>query len=128
MAESLWQFTNDHGQTYLIGLFHGDKDRNLVVHCNSRVVLVDFNVEDSKEYSFFIEEELCELKLDRQHDGFVYSCQINTDADTPKNRLRNSRIHAEKQSMKWAWWIAGGVFVLLILLSIFLKYAFFPKI
>jgi len=128
MAESFWRFTNDLGQPYLIGLFHGDKDKHLVVHCNSRVVLVDFNVQDSKAYSFFIEEELCELKLDRQGENFAYSCHINTDADTPKNRWRKSHIQTEKNYAQRAWWITGSIFVLLILLSIFLKNNFFPRI
>lgn len=127
MAESFWRFTNDFGQPYLIGLFHGDKDGHLVVHCNSRVVLIDFNVQDSKAYSFFIEEELCELKLDRQDEGFSYSCQINMDADTPKNRWRKSSAQAEKKDTRLAWWIAGGAFIFLALLSILLKNLFFPK-
>lgn len=128
MAESFWRFTNELGQPYLIGLFHGDKDGHLVVHCNSRVVLVDFNVQDTKAYSFFIEEELCELKLDRQENAFNYSCQINVDADTPKNRWRKSRIQDEKYSTQRAWWIASGAFILIVLLSIFLKNNFFPRI
>lgn len=128
MAESFWRFTNDTGQPYLIGLFHGDKDGHLVVHCNSRVVLVDFNVQQSKAYSFFIEEELCELKLDREGTGFKYSCQINVDADTPKNRWRKSTEQTEKTYTKRAWWVAGGTFVFLIILSILLRNVFFPKI
>ncbi|HOY19654.1 MAG TPA: hypothetical protein PLC89_20245 [Haliscomenobacter sp.] len=128
MAESLWRFTNDHGQPYLIGLFHGDKDGHLVVHCNSRVVLIDFNVQDTKAYSFFIEEELCEVKLDRQDEGFAYSCAINLEVDTPKNRWRKSRVADEKINYQQAWWIAGGVFLLIFLFSIFLKSTFIPRI
>jgi hypothetical protein len=128
MAESLWRFTNELGQPYLIGLFHGDKDGHLVVHCNSRVVLIDFNVQQSKAYSFFIEEELCELKLDRQDAGFTYSCRINVDADTPKNRWRKSAEQTEKIFTRRAWWIFGSIFVFLIVLSILLRNVFFPRI
>lgn len=128
MAESFWRFTNDLGQPYLIGLFHGDKDRHLVVHCNSKVVLVDFDVQDSKEYSFFIEEDLCEVKLDRQEDGFKYSCSINFDVDTPKNRWRKSKIQTEENFNRRAWWIVGGIFVLIIVLSFLLRNVIFPRI
>jgi hypothetical protein len=127
MAESYWRFNNDLGQPYLIGLFHGDKDGHLVVHCNSKIVLIDFNVHDSKDYSFFIEEELCEIKLERQEVGFGYSCQINFEVDTPKNRWRKSKVQAEKDFNQRAWWIAGGAFALIVALSFLLRNVIFPR-
>ena len=128
MAESTLRFTNELGQPYFIGLFHGDKDGHLVVHCNSKVMLIDFNVNDSKTYSFFIEEELCELSVNRSEEGFSYSCQINLEVDTPKNRFRKSHVEAEYKSYRQAGWIAGGLFLFLILLTLFLKSINFHRI
>lgn len=53
-------------------------------------MLIDFHVLQSKNYSFFIEDELCEIKLRRQEDGYSYGFEINREVDTPKNRERRA--------------------------------------
>jgi hypothetical protein len=61
-----------------------------MIYCNSKVVLVDFKVRETKSYSIFIEEELCEIGIERQADRFVYGFDINKDVDTPLNRKRKA--------------------------------------
>lgn len=90
MAQLNWTYVSDSGRQHLVGLFHGDRTGHLLVHCNSRIVLIDFHVLESKNYSFFIEDELCEIKLQREAEGYSYGFEINKEVDTPKNRERRA--------------------------------------
>jgi hypothetical protein len=101
-----WTFVSDSGQRHIVGLFHGERTGHLLVHCNSRVVLIDFHVLRSKNYSFFIEDELLEIKLEKKDDRFSYNFDINKLADTPKNRLRWAE---EKKNLRLAIAFAGAL-------------------
>ena len=67
---------------------HGAESGHLMVYCNTNIVLIDFEILQSKTYSFFIEDELCELSIERKDDQFFYGFEINKKADTPLNRQR----------------------------------------
>lgn len=62
-----------------------------MIHCNAKVIIIDFNVLESKTYSFFINQELCEIELERKGDTFYYHFHVNHTADTPLNRVRKAR-------------------------------------
>ena len=62
-----------------------------MVLCNGRVIVIDFNVLDTKKYSFLINDELCDLHLERQNGRFAYGLEINKQADTPANQRRRRR-------------------------------------
>ncbi len=59
-----------------------------MVHCNMRVVLIDFGVRTSAKYSFFVDDELCEIIIEQKGGQFSYGFEINKEADTPRNRHR----------------------------------------
>ncbi|MEZ4949020.1 MAG: hypothetical protein R2879_05490 [Saprospiraceae bacterium] len=88
MSQFSWTVIGQNGKKYQIGLYHGNKTGHVMVHCNMKVILIDFSVLESKQYSFFLDEELCELNLERQGDSFRYGLNLNKDADTPLNRKR----------------------------------------
>jgi tRNA A-37 threonylcarbamoyl transferase component Bud32 len=89
MAQHAWNITGHQGNTYKLGLFHGDKTHHVVVHCNNRVIAIDFSVKESKTYSLFLDQELCELTIDHTgNDNYEYNCRINHDAATPLNEKR----------------------------------------
>lgn len=69
-------------------MFHGPKTGHLMVHCNLRVVLIDFHVLESKTYPLFLDDELCELKIEKKNGQFYYAFEINRQVDTPRNRQR----------------------------------------
>ena len=87
MAQVGWIFLGTDGGRHRVGLYHGDRSGHLMIHCDLRVVQVDFNVQEPRDYSFFIEEELCEIRLQREAQGFSYEFIINKQADTPHNRI-----------------------------------------
>ncbi len=98
MPQLSWSITGYNGLIYRLGLFHGDADRHVVVHCNDKIVAIDFNVQASKTYSVFLDQELCEVTIDHTGgDSFTYDCKINRDVATPLNEKRNKlKAEAEK--------------------------------
>ena len=103
-----WTYIGDYNKNYHIGVYHSSQSGNLVIHCNGKIIIIDFKVLASKTYSFFIGEELCELEIERSSDSFKYGMKINKDADTPRNRTRKSleRRDLTKSVLSWAAVIA----------------------
>lgn len=62
-----------------------------MLYCNARVVAIDFHVLESKQYTFFIDDELCEVKLEREGDHFRYYFNLNREVDTDRNRELRKR-------------------------------------
>jgi hypothetical protein len=86
-------------QQYLVGLYHGEESGHLVVHCNNSVILIDFGVKQSKDYSFFLEEELFELRLTQSNGRFSYQFIHNEKADTPRNRRQAMEAKTDRWRM-----------------------------
>ena len=78
-------------------MYHGEDSGHLMVHCNNKVMLIDFGVKGSKNYSFFLDEELFELHLTRENGRFSYELKHNEDIDSPHNRRRDQ----EKKTGRW---------------------------
>ncbi len=66
---------------------------HLLIYIGSKIVQVDFKVFESKEYTFFIEEELVHIKLERRGDEMFFFFNIDKEADTPRNRVRHAIEH-----------------------------------
>lgn len=114
MPQHSWNITGHQGNHYTLGLFHGDKTQHVVLHCNDRVVQIDFEVRESRTYSVFLDQELCEVSIDHTGgDRYDYTCRINHDAQTPLNELRKSHRDSQNRLEKTRI-IAAGCVVLLI--------------
>lgn len=74
--------------------------------------MVDFGVKESKSYSFFLDDDFIELRIEQVADGFQYSCELNTEADTPLNRQRQA---VEKKHWRWVGWVALGLVAFIVL-------------
>ncbi|MFN0217040.1 MAG: hypothetical protein ACKVT2_22510 [Saprospiraceae bacterium] len=110
MAQMNWVFLDNYGGRHRVGLYHGDRTGHVMVHCNMRIVQVDFSVKESKMYSFFIEDELCELILEKKDGVFGYELRVNKKVDTPRNRVRRVE---EGQTRKYLVGLVGGVVLVL---------------
>lgn len=111
MAQMNWIFLDDRGGRHRVGLYHGDRSGHVMIHCNMRVVQIDFSVKETKTYSFFIEDEFCELIIERLRDGhFGYEFRVNKTIDTPRNRIRKVQT---RRDMKHLWAFIGGMAALL---------------
>lgn len=118
MAQQGWNITGARGQTFKLGLFHGQDTGHVVVHCNERVVAVDFGVKEAKTYSVFLDQELCEISIEPQPDqGFAYDCRINTEVKTELNERRR-RGRAEQRQLEVVQLVCGGLVCLVLLLML----------
>jgi hypothetical protein len=116
MAQVQWIYLDDSGGRHRIGLYHGDQSGHLVIHCNLRVVQIDFSVKESRTYSFFIEEDLVEVHLhaNAANMPFSYEFAVNKTVDTPLNRLRKDAANRDRRQL----WIGVGVLVVFLGLSL----------
>ena len=120
MSQHAWSITGHNGAVYTLGLFHGEETNHVVVHCNNRVVAIDFNVKESKTYSIFLDQELCEVSIDHTGgDDFSYDCRINKDVETPLNQTRNKYRDEEERSERRRLIVASSVVFVVMMLYFF---------
>lgn len=113
MAQMQWFYLDNRGGRHRVGLYHGDNSGHVMIHCNFRVVQVDFSVKETRMYSFFIEDEFCEVLLERQPDGrFGYEFRINKTVDTPRNRERKTLLRRDNRHV--GWFVVGLVGLLAV--------------
>ncbi|MFN4079768.1 MAG: hypothetical protein ACK4NS_02610 [Saprospiraceae bacterium] len=111
MAQFQWIYLDDSGGRHQVGIYHGDRSGHLLIHCNRRVVQIDFSVREDRVYSFFIEDELCEISLKREKNGlFSYDFQVNKKADTPRNRERKAETRRNNRLLAIS--VVGGLILL----------------
>jgi hypothetical protein len=83
-----WTYIGDPGKKHHVGLMHGAESGHLLVYCDSNIVLIDFKIFEDKTYTFFIDEQLCEISIELKNGQYYYGFEINKEADTPRNRQR----------------------------------------
>ena len=115
--------TGNRGESYRLGLFHGDNTGHVLVHCNTRIMLIDFSVRQSKTYSFFLGDELCELSIEADADGYRYQCALNREAATPLNKIRQA---SEEKHWRKAMLLGGSFFGLVFVLSLLMSLTMKP--
>ncbi len=115
MNQFNWTYLADNGTNHQVVLMHGATSGHLLVYCNTSILLIDFGVLKTSSYSFFIEEELCELRIERQGDEFSYGFDVNRDADTP---LNNARKKKEKKYLYQSLFFMGGLMLLVSLVIV----------
>ena len=94
MSQMQWTYVDDYLRKYRVGLYHGDRSGHLMIHCNAKVVVIDFHVKDSRKYTFYINDELMDVHIERQKNRYAYSLEIDEHTKTPRNirRLKRERI------------------------------------
>ncbi len=111
-----WTYVGNRAGNSLIELRHFLDSGNLVVFCNKKILLTDFDVFGAKEYSFFIGEEFCKISINEHPSGLLgYDFEIVEDVDTPLNRWRKKLMRKDfiKSSL-----VIGGIFLGVIILVI----------
>lgn len=114
-----WTYIDNRNKRHSVGMMHGAKSGHLLVYCDADIVLIDFKVLHSKSYSFFIEEELCEFNIEKRGKEYLYSFDVNTDADTPLNRQRKK---IEKKHLHQSLLFLGGALLLILSFSLGVTY------
>lgn len=115
MAQQVWTYIGDQGKQFNIGLYHDPKTAHLLVYVNQAPVIVDFNVRNAKSYPLFLDDDFCELKIETENDRFNYIFEINSEADTPKNRARKK---TRKKHWRQTLLFFGGFALIAILVAV----------
>lgn len=120
MSQMTWTYIADDGARYNVGLYHGDTSGHLVVYCNEEIMVIDFAVQTSKKYTFFINEELFSLELEESEGQFRYGFSVDQVADTPRNRKRHALERVEvRQTL-----LLGLIFIVLLALVMYVLFRF----
>lgn len=86
-----------------------------MIYVNMKVAVIDFQVTQSKVYSFFIEDEFCEIHLERKGDKMFYTFEINKTIDTPRNRIRKK---TQNKYLKQTALFFGAMLAIAVLIGI----------
>ena len=112
MKQFHWNHIDQTGKIHKVGLLHGSRTGHVLIHVNGKISSIDFKVMDSKQYSFFINEELLELNIIRHDDHFEYTMEINEEVKTPLNERRNK----ERTKMGFQTFAFFGTLMLIVMI------------
>ena len=115
MNHYTWTYVAGEGKNYPVGLLHGAKTGHLLIYVSGKIVVVDFKVFTSKTYTFFINEELCRIRLERRKDEMFYSFEIDRETETPLNVYRRKR---DRKYLGQTLLFFGGLLAVVILLVV----------
>lgn len=118
MNQFNWTYVDDDKKRNYIGLAHSPRTGHLLIYCNGKIMYIDFKVLKTSKYSLFVGDELMEIEIERMGDKYGYSCTINKEADTPRNRAR-------KKMMQKHWKQTALFFGSMMLLVFLLLFAMF---
>ena len=88
-----------------------------MVFCNKKIVVVDFHVLETKTYTFFIEDELCNLEVELKDNKWYYGLKIDEKTSTPRNIIRKKE---RKKNLITSLIIMAFVVLLISTLSLLL--------
>ena len=91
MSQYRWTFYDPNQGTQTLGLYHGDKSGHVMIYLNQKVVIIDFEVHQSKSYSLMLNQSLLELKLNKDNGKFLYKFERTRipDENSSINKLKS---------------------------------------
>ncbi len=119
MNQFHWTYWDHFGRQHIVGILHGIKSGHLVIHLNSRILIIDFNVLNAKKYSFLINEEICELQIKEEESGFKYDLGVNEAQAAERKAIE------KKANRKFLYQQIGAVALTTLLLFIIAIFVFY---
>jgi len=114
LSQLSWTVVDDFGGKFHVGMYHGDTSGHVMVYCNKKIIIIDFEVQESKKYSFYLGHEFCHLHLVKKEDNFSYALKKDHDAVTPLNVERKKAFRRDYYK-SIATLILGIVLILIVL-------------
>ena len=105
MNQFHWTYWDYLGKQHVIGILHGIKTGHLLIHLNSSVLIIDFNVFQPKKYSFIVNGEICELQIKAGESGFKYDLGVNEKQAAERKALqkkKDQKIYVSKKLGRWS--------------------------
>lgn len=84
MSQCHWTYITTADKQFQIGLYHGLESGHVMLHCDQNPLIIDFSIKESKDYHFYIEEEMLTLNICKnEDDSFSYSLMRDDTIITP---------------------------------------------
>lgn len=105
-----WTYYSLTGFPYRIDMYHGEDSGHLIIFVNAQIINIDFNQDNGHLYSFYIENQLLTLEIEKEQQSFNYTL-------TPQ-KVVNPNLIEEKTFDKHFW--LPLILIILVINLIFL--------
>ena len=95
MTKKQWLYLGMQRKRSIIELKHDEKKGHLMVTFNKNILLLDEQVFDKQVYTFYIDEEVCKIRLSKRQGKFHYDFIIDKQINTPLNRKRKKKFRLD---------------------------------
>jgi hypothetical protein len=120
MNQFHWTYWDYLGRQHVVGILHGIKTGHLVIHLNSNILIIDFNVRQAKKYSFLINNEICELNIKEADNGFKYDLGLNEAQKARQKAIQKKKNRQELREKMGAFFLTSLlIFTITILIYFF---------
>ncbi|MDQ3140973.1 MAG: hypothetical protein M3Q56_01875 [Bacteroidota bacterium] len=116
MSQQIWTFNDQFGIPHSFGIHHGEDSGHLVAYLDDQIIIMDFNIKESKDYHFFINHELLRFKIIKDENAFLYTLDADTESSTPYNDSIKKEEENYKNYMIW------GLILFLVFVSILVMF------
>ena len=86
-----WPLASNAGNVYNVGIYHGERTGHVLIYADKSIIKIDFLVKTSKNYTFFLDDDLCKLSIHKEGMDYTYSLIIDEETPTPLNDIRKKR-------------------------------------
>lgn len=80
-----WVYVGEGGKRVRVTLLHYLPEGHILAYVGKTIVHAEKNVLQSGEFNFFLDKELCKIKINRIGNAFDYQFSVDTDTETPLN-------------------------------------------
>lgn len=88
MNKRRWIYIAEGGSRSTIGIIHNASKGQFMIYCNKKIVLVEFKLYESKQFTFFLNDELFKIDVIKTGNTYDYAFKVDLDAKTPLNEER----------------------------------------
>ena len=113
MAQLNWTYYSLSGIPYTIDMYHGEESGHVMLFINSNIILIDFKIKKSKDYSFYIENQLIEFKINKENNAFDYKVIPKLPVPTEDQKEKFVSAH---------FWLPLILFIIVVNLILLLFY------
>ncbi len=89
VSQANWSYCNKRGQLYKVGVYHGDDSGNVLIYCNNQILTIDFEVSHTKSYTFYLDQDVCEVSIEASGRGYQYDFRVNDEKASDLPHLQN---------------------------------------
>lgn len=91
MKQHNWYYYDGNRKKHIIGFMHGQESGHVLVHINSKITIIDFNVLEPKTFSFYINKELLQIIIAKDGKEFKYELKIDEKAKQKFNDIKEKK-------------------------------------